>query len=282
MQLHFFDPSETTTRVQDLLARVEGFRPGVYWDSARTPRATIGFGFNLEAAENDYLRLVLEEIYGSSGINVDGFLADFRKGIAKLRPTQAQVRQDPALYNAQLRAALDGLVHQNLLPGQTFEPFQLTKTEATTVERQILEGYTIDGVFTDGKLLRLQQLLSDVNGISLPSNSNEFVALASLFYNREDLIGSNLLAALKAGGRAEAWYEIRYQSNGGQSRSPGIANRRYRESDQFGLYDPGPITDSIAKNVMATYTLHGDVIRNYEGTFSAAAPNAQSTSVVSQ
>lgn len=74
------------------------------------------------------------------------------------------------------------------------------------------------------------------NWISGIPESSERAALFSLAWNNPSLLGPKLKAAVLSGDRAEAWYEIRYNSNGGASASDGIANRRYVEADQFDLY----------------------------------------------
>jgi Ca2+-binding RTX toxin-like protein len=107
--------------------------------------------------------------------------------------------------------------------------------------------------------------------------SNERAALMSMFYNGgAGIIGPKLLFALQTDNRAEAWYEIRYDSNGGGSSGAGLANRRYAESDKFGLYDgpdqnnPAP-NQAEAREVMRMYTMHHEEIRAYEALFSPLA-----------
>lgn len=64
------------------------------------------------------------------------------------------------------------------------------------------------------------------------SNSLERATLVSLAFNGgTGLVGPNLRAAIASGDRAEAWYEIRY--NSGIS----LLSRRFVESEIFGLYD---------------------------------------------
>ena len=75
----------------------------------------------------------------------------------------------------------------------------------------------------------------------------EHIALLSLAYNnivgeRRDAAGNflgwkspNLRQAMIDGDRAEAWFQIRYDSNGGASQRVGIAKRRFYESSLFGL-----------------------------------------------
>ena len=88
-------------------------------------------------------------------------------------------------------------------------------------------------------------------GFVMPE-SNERAALMSMFYNGgAGIIGPELLNALQGDDRAEAWYQIRYESNGGASQSPGIADRRITESNLFSLYDnPGQgVSEAEAKDV---------------------------------
>jgi GH24 family phage-related lysozyme (muramidase) len=66
-------------------------------------------------------------------------------------------------------------------------------------------------------------------------DSREREALFSLCWNGPSLLGPKLKAAIEAGDRAEAWYEIRYNSNG--NGIAGLANRRYVEAETFGLFD---------------------------------------------
>ncbi len=101
-------------------------------------------------------------------------------------------------------------------------------------------------------------------------NSNERLVLFSLAYNERRgnrLLGSALTRAINIdGNRAEAWYEIRYNSNLGDV--GGVARRRYFESDTFGLYGEGVdetnITQEIALQVYKTYTDHRTDILNDE------------------
>ena len=105
----------------------------------------------------------------------------------------------------------------------------------------------------------------DANGNALLSDSYERLALFSLKYNTtpggNDLIGRHLIAAVNSGNRAEAWYEIRFQSN-----LDGFSSkRRYAESEIFGLYrNPASVTKDEAVAVYQMYTQHRDVIFGYE------------------
>ena len=128
----------------------------------------------------------------------------------------------------------------------------------------------------------LTQLLSN-NGITI-GDSLERIALMSLFYNsnggvaninttgvkHNNIIGPALLTALQTGNRAEAWYEICYDTNPNSlaahppADAQGIANRRYKESDEFGLYDPGAVTQPEALQVYQMYTRHSAAMIKYD------------------
>lgn len=98
--------------------------------------------------------------------------------------------------------------------------------------------------------------------------SLEKLALVSLGWNSPGvLLGKGLGMALAAGNRAEAWYEIRYGSNGGTP-SGGVAKRRYMESNLFGLYDGINPTDEEAKQTYAMLTEHRAGIQSDEATWS--------------
>ena len=105
-------------------------------------------------------------------------------------------------------------------------------------------------------------------GYQMPQ-SRERAVLVSMAYNGgggTNLIGAKLKAAIVNDNRSEAWFEIRYNSNGGTSENQGLANRRYNESNLFGLYDSNmPLDASEAfKETMRMYTWGKDLITQYE------------------
>jgi len=106
-------------------------------------------------------------------------------------------------------------------------------------------------------------------------DSHERIALVSLAWNERSanpLLADKLYGALAAGNRAEAWFEIRYNSNlGGQS---GVANRRYRESERFGLYDDVTNVPRLeAEQVLRMFANHRAQIERYESQRNPANAN---------
>ena len=103
--------------------------------------------------------------------------------------------------------------------------------------------------------------------------------------------GTHLLGDLNQSNfnRVDAWFQIRYESNGGSSQSGGIAKRRYEESEVFGLYAPddsssgsvvAPLSEalkiysefSIASNKLDTSNSiqKGQMFRNYAFNYESA------------
>ncbi len=80
-----------------------------------------------------------------------------------------------------------------------------------------------------------------------PRTSREYLALESLAWNAPALLGPSLKADINAGDRAEAWYEIRYNSGP-------VSARRDFESDLFGLYDQGKDTTATITASLAEAT----------------------------
>lgn len=101
--------------------------------------------------------------------------------------------------------------------------------------------------------------------LSSVPESTERAVLFSLAWNQQNsspLLGPKLKAAIEAGNRAEAWYEIRYQSNGDQL--GGIAKRRYYESEKFNLYEDGVLNEVEAFQIYQMVTRHISVIEQYD------------------
>ena len=127
---------------------------------------------------------------------------------------------------------------------------------------------------------------SPANSLSMPESS-EKAALVSITYNRGvSAVNTKMTGffdAVTDGDRAESWYQIRYNA---QTTNPtfqsGIANRRYSESEHFGLYKSHGIipiaTKEEAHQTAEMYTAHRDSILLYESLYKpsiAATSNAE-------
>ncbi|MEW5993460.1 MAG: calcium-binding protein, partial [Candidatus Zixiibacteriota bacterium] len=187
--------------------------------------------------------------------------------------------------------------------------FEITSADIrNALVESTLDGYTVPNVDGSQKKIpgyeaSLDKWLTDT-GVGAKQqelynhNSKERIALLSLTFNSPasggvpTILGQQLQNALKNDNRAEAWYEIRYNSNKGgwqeinqglaynEKGGAGVAKRRFMEADLFGLYDEGVttanISDEQAKDIYRMYTNHKREILTYEGTYIAALGLAQS------
>lgn len=143
---------------------------------------------------------------------------------------------------------------------------------------QMFSGYSVDGDIHPGFEIKVDEWLRNM-GIStavVALQSKEYLALVSIAYNNPSIIdNSNSLAlALRHENRAEAWFEIRYRTN--LDKNQGIANRRYHESDLFGLYDnENAATLDEAESVYRMVTRHIETMKTYETDFPPAGVDAR-------
>lgn len=196
------------------LLELEGLRELGYSDTQNI--ATIGIGFNLRS---DPIRaLVITQ--------VTGLMSGSQEFAAFDQLLAAAVAPDLTTDLA-VQAALNGvLVDYDMNSG--FAPLGLTEFRLLpTQSENIFNVSIVDFEAT------LQNRLTNAGVGDLP-DSREKLALLSLEYNNgAALIGPNLRAALASNDRAEAWWNIRYDSNANND----VAQRRYVESHIFGLYD---------------------------------------------
>ena len=239
----------------------EGFVPRIYLDGKNVP--TLGIGYAL-VVRNEATRVYalrqppeLTQQMGALGITLGDDPQRIDDDMDILRAAVA------ALNGTPVPAGVPTIAHWNAgSPDPNNTPFSYgTITEP---QFQPLFNLLVDAATTTLIAKIGQPVFSALAG------SSEMVALLSLTFNSPSLIGSKLIAALQDGNRAEAWYEIRYDSNGGASRSAGIANRRYAESDLFGLYNGDPAAPAPdvaeAKDVLRMYTTNRSHIVAYEST----------------
>jgi hypothetical protein len=190
---------------------------------------TIGFGYDLaqhSATQNDaYLRHAFGTLTAEQEEALS-ILQHWRTGTAYdldgSGEGEARILTNTDIF--QLAGATSGLpVEQQLL-----RCLSMADETATILLNDELDGYS---GFT-GRETRLSERLTTVSGGDV-ADSTERVALMSLYYNAETLIGSGLGSALDMDNRAEAWFQIRYMHT--QTNDLEAQTRRAEESDLFGL-----------------------------------------------
>ncbi|HWW04223.1 calcium-binding protein [Collimonas sp.] len=218
-----------------LIGQVEGIVYTPYFDKVGI--ITIGIGFNIDTGNANTRAAVMSAM-----------------GLTSTQQSAVNTLWDSvALANIRSMApgkARDGALSSLL--AQTVGTSTFAMTDSTML--QVFNG------IVDGK----DKTAQNATGIVAPSF--ERAVLASLEYNSKyapgnpkGLIGPGLLRALKlsdpAEARAEAWYQLRYNS-GNQYK------RRYEESALFGLYqNQNNISAQDALAVFKVYTRHrGDAM----------------------
>ncbi|MFH0783573.1 MAG: calcium-binding protein, partial [Pseudomonadota bacterium] len=200
----------------------------------------IGIGFNMEPIDNR--RIIMDEMQLSDEQKANiNKLFDAKNQPQGYKDLQA-IRNSSDTASVK-NAKLAKLFSDTIGPGRSFS---LTDSETTS----------IFDYFADQK----DQAAYDATGVIM--RSKERAALTSLYYcslyppgHSKSMFGPSLLNALKkisdpAEARAEAWYQIRYNSGK-------YYQRRYIESAIFGLFkDPDNIQKEDALGAYRVYTNH--------------------------
>ena len=197
------------------IALREQFRSHIYLDSVGIP--TIGYGHAFFTSKGDLNIEAIRDVQ-ASGMHVS--YHDYRI----LRKIENELHHHPR-HISRIQHLANGM------------QLQVDQTEAKTL-------------FSHAVAHKMDDLKEKI-GTSLYdtlADSKELLALADLTYNGgTGILYPSLLKALHEGNREEAWYKIRYTTNGGHSRSKGIANRRVSESNIFGLTNEHVTQEDITR-----------------------------------
>ncbi len=255
------------TRRWDLLTKVEEGgvpKPSPYLDGKGIP--TTGVGFNLTD------RFVRAGVLRTLGFEIDD--RNLRPPIGNadtkyfndiVNIVSRTYRNTPA-DKARLCADLDAVMRRR------FADPAISAANRTRTTFAFASVEEIRATF-DKIIVRYERDELDARFPEIPL-SRERLALVSLAWNNPgELLGPGLRGALAAGDRAEAWFQIRYGSNGDQD--AGIAKRRYYESEVFGLYDddtlPPQAREAEYLNIYRMYTRHRAAILAYEARWGETA-----------
>lgn len=228
----------------------------IYADSKGIP--TIGVGFNLQAQ----LTPVMQAYFSQLNPSFNTQQSSTQTQDATLMTTLKSIMGDT--WSGNVSAETGKVV-------AAINAYYASIGSSTTIDSFSLNTNQIQSAF-----LNIASTFEDTvtNYASVP-NSQERIALMSLAWNNPSLLGPGLQAALNSGNRAKAWFEIRYDSNGGAS-SNGVAKRRYFESQIFGLYNEASGASIPADEALQTYEMMserkgGSTYRNaiftYENTY---------------
>jgi Ca2+-binding RTX toxin-like protein len=241
----------------EVIAQLEGAETLPYLDTSNENFPTIGIGFNLAA--DGVLEAVLDAM-GLTETAAPSFRADIvtaiESGEGEWGTTGFQV--------GDLRDSLDAIIddaHSALVTDKTV--FSMT-------EQDMANAFPVVAVAKEDDV---DDWLADI------PESRERIALLSLSYNQRAanpllVNDGGLETAIVAGDRAEAWFEIRYNSNANSLSSDqhAVAARRYLESHVFGLdekVDSTSVDWSVAEALAAfeMFNRHEEKIRAYDDRY---------------
>jgi GH24 family phage-related lysozyme (muramidase) len=226
----------------ELLKLLEGSTTKPYVDAVGDP--TIGIGFNLVYN----LEPVLRAIVGDQ--NWSDTLFDLLQDVVDKTYVPGQGGGLVSALNTVMKTWHDTI------------DSDVPATFAFKNDAQIAQALDAMDDYYDGRID------SWVAGIP---DSYERAALFSLCWNAPSMLGPKLQAAIENGDRAEAWYEIRYNSLTSSlpdSVKEGIANRRYVEADMFSLFhNDAKATLAEAIDAGRMLASHHDTLLAYEAAY---------------
>lgn len=214
---------------------------------------TIGVGFKIQSASDPYQSQVFDAVGLPQGSSARASLqALFEDVYAQVAGGKLSTSQGTSFVQQQA----DGIVAAALGSGKEFA---ISNSDAETLFNGGVAGY---------------EAAVDRWCAGIPA-CRERLALFSLEWNGILSGSPSLQRAIQAGERAEGWYQIRYNSNGGSSRSLGIETRRTCEAGYLGLYDnPAAVSPSEGQSVLACLNSHQGQIASIEQDFPTAVAKA--------
>lgn len=245
MRYHTLSGLDYFNVIRSVVTSFEGIEKGVYFDTATPPIATIGVGYNLEVGDVFNKLIDAFEFKDpnliSNGIltnqEEDDYIKDINDAIAANR-TQSS-----------LQTALNDIMAARAGVAAGRDPsIQLRTTFTFDDDNHALQVFD-DPAFRQTYEDLIRNFVADTAwdnlvpaaGVPQQTYSWEQTTLFSLAYNgllgkksKGDWKSPKPHQALEEDDRAEAWFEIRYNSNGG-SHKDAVADRRFAESTMFGL-----------------------------------------------
>ena len=201
------ESDDFTNEYVELVKRAERFESYAYFNPGDVP--TIGYGFAFITTNPGHTVFTARSL-----ASINAAFAGIHTFDNNDFATLQSIATD--LNNSHYSAA------NTTFNAWSFSSVSMTEPEASTVLGRVASA-------------NAQEIPGDI--LSGLSGTRELAVLYSLAYNGPDLVGTNthLAWAIRHDDRAEAWYEIRYGSNGGDAAfQHGLAKRHYAESQSLG------------------------------------------------
>ena len=234
MTITYHTRNDYNTLMLDMIKAVEGAGPKLY--PAVDPTLTWGYGYT-------FLR---KDITGRWSINE--FLEP-DLGIAELNISlsETELQQLNDIADQLNTGTAEGATQAAALRDTFITNWNNTHSDLSVSQQEALfladhehqKNFLLNRLQSPRLGLTPEQGLGIYNSLE---NTKELIAIMSLFYNAQTLVGRNLARALLQGNRAEAWYQIRYGwAANNPANNDGWAKRHYAESAVFKIENPGQI-----------------------------------------
>ena len=275
----------------EIIKKVEGEYSAPYYDSVG--KVTLGVGFNIEDVQKPrnlvFVTLGIAEIsggklQGKTLYNFDGTineaatakLATYFESLKNLiendtyngSPSKAALDAQSKVLNTNLNAIMSQIQSDLFLSNykSSFHPsFSLTHSEIKNIFDSIIDTYSAN----------VDKFLNSIGGSDkLAISSEMYQALVSLSYNGLSMTQSSmpgLADAIQNGNRAEAWFQIRYDTN--KKYEAGVYKRRFFESEIFGVFAGSTPTEEEAKDFFKMMRFHEPKIKTINETDVVANAN---------
>ncbi len=214
---------------------VEGFESFVYSDSRNIPTLGTGYALVTGVPGHWHVRGDYQSDFVSSGIN--------------LTATQLNTLQNNLQNAADSLNGVSGAINP-FYSSKNVLGWSISESQANALFDTIIQQYKTT----------VKNWLGDDGIYNNLLDSREMLVLTSLAYNGFLGVGKSpsLHKAIIDGNRAEAWYEIRFNT------PTTNLTRNYAQGGIFGLYEPVEINPSEALNIYKMYTKYYDTINAYE------------------
>ena len=272
----FTDP--TLDEVKALLFSKEGNEASLYHDPTNNGYPTHGLGVRLDNKGDLFLSEYISKLkvqdeeknsvdYSS---NVQSYVYDSEqnKWIEELDINGEKVKKTlkEVLKSLFLQSDKKPFNKSSGIPDNAAVRLPSTKNNCEIAFKDVVYLAYLNGS-SSLKIFGVKEHFSDSVWSNL--STNQRLALYSLNYQGMELIGPKLKNAIITNNRAEAWYEIRYNSHGGDSKNlAGIAERRIEESNMFSLYGTENPTKTDFCSAYIMYQKHRSQIEAYENRWS--------------
>lgn len=236
-----YNPSKE--KVSNFIEQCEGNTDnGIYHDPAQNGYPTHGLGINFQGKSKEFIQAYIEKLDFNQADMVDHYIFDGTGWVVDTAAGKRFLVDEIMWLSESANVQKRPFDMENGIPVNS--PIRLISNKDMN---SIAFGEVVYDAYLNGKY-GVEGVISSVGAdVWEKLEVNERLALFSLHYNNNKLVGNRLKAALstytdsqmsdetREVAKLSAWFEILYGSNGGDDNSikKGIQNRRFMEANAF-------------------------------------------------